>query len=711
MTKQVISPVWWLILIALAVKTGYLLFGLPEPSSPEALSVDALYHYRWASLIASGDIFANAPYFRAPLYPFILAFLLKVSGNSLIFVRIIQLLAGCLTLLFTYWLAEKISNRRIAAIALIILLLYPVMTFFEGELLLDSLFSLLALISLYYLVPDNNRNNRPILAGLFFALAALTRPVVLVFVPIVLIYLLCRGKREEKYGNGLRAAAAFLFITVMVIAPVTLVNYIRSDQFILVSYQGGVNFFIGNNPDADGLSASLPPVGRDWSLDDAAYFAFKDTGHRILHAEQSRHWYLKGIKYIYSDPSGFIRLFAKKFYFLFSGHEISNNLPLKEAVFDNGFLKWLPVRLSLLLSLAVLPLFFYRKDTSRYLFLYSIVLIYGLTVSFFFVTSRFRLPLIPVLAILAAIGLVSIYEAIRSGRIGYRFFWGLIFAGGIYILAGAGLYQDSSSNPQYAMFLRGNRSLRQGNYEGAVACFDSLSRTKPYFKNTYLNLGIANLKLGNTGAAIEAFRSELGCNRASAEAYNNIGVISLLQRQYDSAAACCEKALDIKPYYTEAAVNYLRSAAGITGPEQLDSVEIKRRSLRLFFDASPVYLVEEALYFTKNRRYAEAINNHLRVIEIIRQHKPSVSFESKFSVHASHSHDNLLRLACYQLGYLYGLIGEYEKSIQFSQRAIELAPNMKDAYINLISAYHSIGDRRRADSVMAVYRSIWPGDF
>jgi hypothetical protein len=63
------------------------------------------------------------------------------------------------------------------------------------------------------------------------------------------------------------------------------------------------------------------------------------------------------------------------------------------------------------------------------------------------------------------------------------------------------------------------------------------------------------------------------------------------------------------------------------------------------------------------------------------------------------------------LGYLYGLTSEYEKSIQFSRRAIELAPNMKEAYINLISGYQSIGDSRRADSVIAVYRSIRPDDF
>jgi len=102
---------WILLAAALIIKLGYLFFSLPEPASTTHLSIDALYHYKWASLIASGEILANAPYFRAPLYPFLLAGLMKVSGDSLIFVRLIQLLAGCLALFFVYRIAAVKAGK------------------------------------------------------------------------------------------------------------------------------------------------------------------------------------------------------------------------------------------------------------------------------------------------------------------------------------------------------------------------------------------------------------------------------------------------------------------------------------------------------------------------------------------------------------------------------------------------------------------------
>jgi len=77
------KTLWLLLTGAGLLKIGYLLTTLPELSMTANLSIDALYHYRWASLIASGDVFANAPYFRAPLYPFILAAMLKLTSFNL----------------------------------------------------------------------------------------------------------------------------------------------------------------------------------------------------------------------------------------------------------------------------------------------------------------------------------------------------------------------------------------------------------------------------------------------------------------------------------------------------------------------------------------------------------------------------------------------------------------------------------------------------
>lgn len=693
---------------AIGIKLGYLFFAFPEPSSAARLSIDELYHYKWASLIASGELLTNAPYFRAPLYPFFAAALLAVSGHSLVLVRSVQLLAGCLLLVYGYRLTRLYTGRGTALIAVLLLLLYPLTTYFEGELLLDSLFSLFALMSLYYFVAGRKGKFKPVKAGLCFALAALTRPTILVFLPIALLRYLYPGRDAKTRREGRRAAIHFAIIFAAVLSPVTAVNYFTSHQLILISYQGGINFYIGNNPDADGLASSLPTVGRDWTLKDVDYLTYRETGQKLRFARQSYFWYRRGVDYILSHPGEFMRLFARKFYFLFSGHEVSNNKPLDEVVFQNPLLSLLPVRFSLLAALAVLPLFLAPADRRRMALLYGLILLYGITVSMFFVSSRFRLPVVPLTAILAAWGLTSLWQTLRARRIDRRLFFGLVGAAIVFWAGSSPLFPVSLVNPDQSLFLRGNQALRRGEYATAVARFETLTGRRPYYENSYLNLGIAYLKQGNPDRAAIAFQDELDHNPRSAEAANNLGVVFLLRDQYDSARYYCRRALEEKPYYTEAAINLLRSARGISNPRVLDSIEEFRPALRAANEDDARYLFEEGLYFSRRGRLPEAIDNHLRVIQTIRGTPPSVSFEFAYHDRTTETDTALLKLAYYQLGYLYGLTGDYSASVRFSQQAIDIDATLKEAYINLISGYRSLGRYREADSVAGVYLSRWP---
>jgi tetratricopeptide (TPR) repeat protein len=696
-----------LLLAALFIKLGYLLYAMAEPNSVADLSVDELFHYRWASLIASGEILANAPYFRAPLYPFLLAALLKISGDGLIFIRLMQLLAGILTLIFAYKIAFKVAGKKVAILTFLLLLFYPMTTYFEGELLLDSIFSLFATVSLYLFICRRDGRERPLLAGLFFALAAITRPVILVFLPLIFIYYLSRWRDSSGRKEGVRNLVLFLIMAALLIAPVTIVNFVTSGQFILISYQGGVNFYIGNNSEADGLSSTLPAVGKDWELEDTDYLANQESGRNLAYGEQSLFWYQKGLDYIVANPGKSLGLFVRKFYYLFSGHEVSNNRPLDEVVFQNPLLSYLPVRFSLIASLAILPLFLVRDNRKLLYSLYGLILIYGITVSLFFVSSRFRLPMVPLMTVMAGWGIATLWNEIRARQFGNCLFSGIICAILIFILASSSIFPISLVNREQSLFLRGNQSLRRGDFQEAAARFDSLSRTNPRYKNCHLNLGIAYLKMGLADSAAQAFRRELSFNDRSAEAANNLGVIFLLRDENDSARHYCRQALRIKPYYTEAAINFLRSAEGESNPAELNSIDVFRREIRPANFDRPIYVFEEALYFSGLRRLREAIDNHLHILEISSQRPPSISFGITYSNDII-GYDKFRKLACYQLGYLYGLLGEFEPSVRFSRRAVELDPHLKEAYINLISGYRSLGEIGLADSVAADYLSRWP---
>ena len=705
------SPLWWLLPIALAIKLGYLFYALPDVSSVGALSIDALYHYNWASAIVSGDLMANAPYFRAPLYPYLLALLLKITGNNLLLVRMIQLLAGTVALIFAFRLAERLAGRMAALVAFVLLLLYPLTTYHEGELLLDSIFSLFALMSLYYLVASGKGRQRPLAGGLYFALAALTRPTVLVFLPMAMAYLIYQSVFPRKAKRrSYRPALIFLLVVTLSIAPVTILNYLSSGRLILVAYQGGVNFYIGNNPSADGLTSSLPPFGADWTGEDAAFAAYQATGRKLAVDEESSFWYRRGTAFIFTQPSQAIQLFVKKLYFAFSNQEVSNNQPLDDAVFRNPLLKWLPVRFSLIVALAIIPLILGRRSARRLLSLYAVVAIYGLVISLYFINSRFRMPLVYPLAALAGAGVASANEILRSRSVKPRFFYAIAAAAGVFMLTAFNPYGRIIAAPGEILFLRANAALRQADYPLAVARFDSLTRMAPYTNNSYLNLGVVYLKQGDPQRAENAFRNELTLNPASAEAANNIGVIFLLHKAYDSTLTYCAKALEIKPYYLEAAVNYLRAARYKGEPAIFAAGDIIRTRIRQYLADNPAFLFEEGLYLAAAGRYPEAIAAQLQVVAAIKSRKATIPFEPKYSAQRSTDPQTLLTLAHYQLGYLYGLIGDFDRSVGFSRGAIDLDPGLKEAYINLMSGLRSRGDFRQADSVRQRYHDRWPGD-
>ncbi|MFH1699897.1 MAG: glycosyltransferase family 39 protein [Candidatus Zixiibacteriota bacterium] len=691
--------------ISITVKSIYLLWGIQDANLPAALSIDELYHYKWAMAISQGDLLTNAPYFRAPFYSYFLAILLKVSSGSLIFVRIIQLALGCLTIGIIFKIGNKMSNKASAVCASLIYLAYPLTTYFEGELLLDSLFTLLSMLVYYFYLRENDIKSA-LLAGLFFGLAAITRPTILIFLPVIIYGYFKLARREKTDRLNLKPVSVFIMVGLITIAPVTIINNITSNQLIPISYQGGINFYIGNNPGADGVSAILPPFGREWTLEDADYISQNETGEEIKYGAQSRYWLGKGIDYILSHPGQFAKSYFRKLLLFFSGNEISNNVPLGITVFDNKILSKFPVSLVFILGLAIVPLFFdnARKSVMP---LYLLIVLFGMAISFFFISSRFRMPVVPLLCIIGGCGISSIYDNFRLGKKISRSVISIV-AMLLFIFASSGLSPVTvRRDDNQALYIRGNQSLRAGDYQTAISRFDSLVNINPLFKNGYVNLGIANLKTGNTQEAIRCFDKELLYNPKSSEAANNLAAMHLINQSYDSALYYATMALKEKPYYKEAAVNLLRAVVDVEDESARNMAEETRKTSRRYLYKNPFYLFEEALYLSNLGRISEAINNHLQAIESINEQPRSISFKQAIG-DEDFENAKILKLANYQLGYLFGMSGEFNKSIQFSRNAIELDSDFKEAFINLISGYRSLGQNREADSLAEIYIGKWP---
>ena len=85
-------------------------------------------------------------------------------------------------------------------------------------------------------------------------MTALTVASVLLFVPVALLW----ARRQARAPVG-----ALILGFALVIAPVTLRNRVVGGEWVPISYNAGINFYLGNNPDYDRTTNIRP--GRDWA--------------------------------------------------------------------------------------------------------------------------------------------------------------------------------------------------------------------------------------------------------------------------------------------------------------------------------------------------------------------------------------------------------------------------------------------------------------
>lgn len=212
---------------------------------------------------------------RAPLYPLFLAPLValdpdlregRLPADVPVSVKVAQGLVGAVTVWLIALLARRLAGNGAATVSALIAAVYPPLVWMCAYALSEALAAALAMAAVLALGTALDRRGAPgedaapvkyILAGgALLGLATLVRPATLLALPLVALYLLARR----------RVGLAILLVVgaAVVIAPWTLRNVREHGQVVLVSAQGGVNFWIGNHPLAigDGDLAANPQLKR-----------------------------------------------------------------------------------------------------------------------------------------------------------------------------------------------------------------------------------------------------------------------------------------------------------------------------------------------------------------------------------------------------------------------------------------------------------------
>lgn len=384
---------------------------------------DSKVFFKQAQEILAGDIIGDeVNFYSSPLYPYFIAFVFWFSGGSFFLLGLIQILIGSANCIVIFFLAKKLSGgRKIPAfIAGVSGALYGLFAFFDADLLMIFLTLFFIDITLLLLIHSKqyNRAGLGFLAGVSFGLAALDRTNMLLFIPVVIWFLAGNCSFKWKQWKW-KSTVLFLAGSIITICPVTIRNYIVGHDFVLVSSNAGVNFFIGNNAQSVGVFY-LPPESGLSNFDlhgTSVTIAENESGRRLKPSEVSRFWMGKAAEFIYNEPFKEISLLWRKILLLWNSYEIPNNLNFYfvESEFA-PLLKFMFVGFWLVGPLALVGIAWRWKQglNPSGKLLVGYLLAYMLSLMPFFITERYRLPMIPVLLAFSAVTVVDIIALIKK---------------------------------------------------------------------------------------------------------------------------------------------------------------------------------------------------------------------------------------------------------------------------------------------------------
>ena len=159
--------------------------------------MDMKYHHDWALALSQGINPIDGPFFRAPFYPYFLAAIYWLVGESNWIPRLVQVVLGSGSAALVYLIGNRVFNRKAGIIAGLIVATYGPLILYDAQLLIPSLVILLNLMGIFAIIRafDNPNWRWYSLAGLMLGLSAIARPTILLFAAAVVLYLIWHSKR------------------------------------------------------------------------------------------------------------------------------------------------------------------------------------------------------------------------------------------------------------------------------------------------------------------------------------------------------------------------------------------------------------------------------------------------------------------------------------------------------------------------------------
>ncbi|MBO4632191.1 MAG: tetratricopeptide repeat protein [Lentisphaeria bacterium] len=647
MRRFFLHPATGFILIyfaAAGLRIAYLADFASLPVFGQVVGPDVSEYFAEAQKIRAGQWLPQEVMIHAPLYPYLLAFFLAVSGGDLFLTRMLQsLFCALLILLPVFWMLHKrvagLSSplRFLPYAAALMIGLYPPLVICNGDFFSENLMIVLLLFSLWCFTLHIRCGDG--LAGLFGGLAMLAHPGCVFYLPFAAVYSFFRLRRCGRYDRFcFLRAGSFLLGVFLLIAPVCLRNSLLVHRPVLIQDNSMFNLVLGNSPSASG-TCRIPP-GRRWEHE------FEKANKQAESQKISIESYYRNqfFRYVITRPLHYVKMLLKKGAMSVSAREFTtwSDVVSLELIYWHKYLHQNWFFILLLLGGPALLVGLSLRSFRRFMQLELVLFASVFAGQVFFLTAgRYRMPLVIPLAVFAG------YFLCRP-----KPFLGTVPRSAGMLIALAALFMIGSypyaiprqMEKDYARSLLASAWIRAGKPVEAVKIYRDPVAGECFPDRKLTILGQAWYALGDLKRSGEYYHESIRQYPRQPEGYLNYASVLADTGRFADAEKCLAKALQLRP------------KGSVLADIQYNLGEIAQRT----------------------RRIEKAQHHYLAAL----------------SVQPSH------RRALNNLGTVYIQRKEAEKAISLFRRAVRLEPDNMRLKVNLAVSLAMSGNESGAKKLL-----------
>ena len=518
---------------------------------------DMHFYDDWARQILHGHSTQPLAFYGLPGYSYLLAFLDKLFGQNPFVPGLLQAAVDAGIALLIYQISVNVfadrgstSSKRARVIGLIGAVSWaffvPAQTY-SVVLMPTVWFVFVFWFVVWRIIRSDNSPSafESFLLALLVGLTATAVATILAVIPLILAVLLFRPGTANRSARALSIGVALVVLGLVVgTSPCWIHNYLIVKDPVALSAHSGINFWIGNNPDANGYPRFPPGLraGQAAMLEDSITQAEAARGRPLKHAEVSAYWSNKAKAYIRDHFVAWLKLLARKLRNFWSAFQY-DDLSIITSLREQGVI--LPgIYFGIVAALAIPGIIFGWRIAPESRWILAAILLSISALLAVFITERYRLIAVPGLSIFAGFGLSILWQGFIASEIRTIAVYLTLLVASTILVAWP---QRNPSLWALDAYNSGWQALESNNLDLAEKKLAVAYAYVPDNSETLFALG--NLRLGqnNRAAAQSFYRAVLDLDAQHKGAFNNLGVIAFDANDYPAAEQWFRRAEDVDP--------------------------------------------------------------------------------------------------------------------------------------------------------------------